>query len=47
MKQMMNLEPALHVADILKAHHLLKDVIVHTPLQKTSVFLKNMSAAFI
>ncbi|WP_411333192.1 threonine ammonia-lyase IlvA [Metabacillus indicus] len=34
MKQMMNLEPSLHVADILKAHHLLKDVIVHTPLQK-------------
>jgi threonine dehydratase len=34
MKQMMNLEPALHVADILKAHHLLKDVVIHTPLQK-------------
>lgn len=34
MKQMINDVENVYVEDILKAHHLLKDVVTHTPLQK-------------
>lgn len=34
MKQAVNEMQSVHVEDILKAHHLLKDVVIHTPLQK-------------
>lgn len=34
MKQMINDVENVYVEDILKAHHLLKDVVTHTPLQR-------------
>lgn len=43
MKPLLKENTLIQVKDILKAHQNLKDVVIHTPLQKMSDFLNDMN----